>query len=110
MPVHSKIPIGTFTFSDNPLLTPQDDSQGQYVSAPKIWLELDYQHGRYGKKSISPTLLLLLLLVVVFVVQFQTLYLKTRRRYRSENWHTSRVQYPDVQRPVKMFVNNVVCL
>ena len=31
MPVHSKIPICTFTFSDNPLLTPQDDRQGQYV-------------------------------------------------------------------------------
>ena len=26
MPVHLKIPICTFTFSDNPLLTPQDDS------------------------------------------------------------------------------------
>ena len=26
MPVHSKIPICTFTFSDNPSLTPQDDS------------------------------------------------------------------------------------
>ena len=25
MPVHFKIPICTFTFSDNPLLTPQDD-------------------------------------------------------------------------------------
>ena len=100
MPVHSKIPICTFTFSDNPLLTPQDDSQGQYVCAPKIWLELDHQHGRYGKKSISPILLLLLLVVVVVVVvvvQFQTLYLKNRKRYRSEILHTSRVQYPDVQ-------------
>ena len=40
MPVHSKIQICTFTFSDNPLLTQQDDSQGQYVCAPKVWLEL----------------------------------------------------------------------
>ena len=42
MPVHTKILICTFTFSDNPLLTPQDDSQGQYVCVPKIWLELDH--------------------------------------------------------------------
>ena len=96
MPVHSKSPICTFTFSDNLLLTPQNDSQGQYVYVPKIWLELDYQHGRYGKKSISPILLLLLHLVVV-VVQFQTLYLKNRKRYRSEILHTSRIQYQDVQ-------------
>ena len=41
MPVHSKIPICTFTFSDNPLLILQNDSRGQYVYAPKIWLELD---------------------------------------------------------------------
>ena len=88
MPVHSKIPICTFTFSDNPLLTQQDDSQGQYKCVSKIWLELDHQHGRYGKKSISPILL---------VVQFQTLYLKNRTSYRSEILHTSRVQYPDVQ-------------
>ena len=97
MPVHSKIPICTFTFSDNPLLTQQDDSQGQYVCVPKIWLELDHQHGRYGKRSISPILLLLLVVVVVVVVQFQTLYLKNRKNYRSEILQTSRVQYPDVQ-------------
>ena len=89
MPVHSKIPICTFTFSDNPLLTPQDDSQGQYVCTPKIWLELDHQR-RYGIKSISP-ILLLLLFVVVVVVQFQTLYLKNRKSYRSKILHTSRV-------------------
>ena len=97
MPVHSKISICTFTFSDNPLLTPQDDSQGQYVCAPKIWLELDHQHGRYGKTSISPILFLLLLVVVVVVVEFKTLYLQNCKRYRSELLHTSRVQYPDVQ-------------
>ena len=28
--------------SHNPLLTPQDDSQGQYVCVLKIWLELDH--------------------------------------------------------------------
>ena len=94
MPVHSKIPICTFTFSDNPLLTPENDSQGQYVCATKIRLELDHQHGRYGKKSISP--ILLLLVVVVVVVQFQTLYLKNRKRYRPEILYTGRVQYPDV--------------
>ena len=54
--------------------------------------------------------LLLLVVVVVVVVQFQTLYLKNRKRYRSEIFYSSRVQYPDVQRSVKMFVNNVVCL
>ena len=42
MPVYSKILICTFTFSDNPLLTSQDDSQAQYVYVPKIWLELDH--------------------------------------------------------------------
>ena len=79
MPVHSKIPICTFTFSDNPLLKPQDDSQGQYVCVPKIWLELDHSHGRYGKKSISPILL---------VVQFQTLYLKNHKEFKSETLQT----------------------
>ena len=88
MSVHSKIPICTFTFSDNPLLTLQDDSQGQYVCVPKIWLELDHSHGRYGKKSISPILLLLLLLVVVVVVQFQTLYLKNHEEFKSETLQT----------------------
>ena len=34
--------ICTFTFSDNPLLTPQDYRQSQYIRAPKIWLELDH--------------------------------------------------------------------
>ena len=38
-----------------------------------------------------------ILLLVVVVVQFQTLYLKNRKRYRSEMLHTSKVQYPDVQ-------------
>ena len=42
MPVHLKNPICTFIFSDNPLLTPQDDSQGQYVCVLKPWLELDH--------------------------------------------------------------------
>ena len=42
MPVHSKVLICTFTFSDNPLLIPQDDSQDQYVCVPKIWLELGH--------------------------------------------------------------------
>ena len=36
----------------------------------------------YGKKSISP--ILLLVVDVVVVVQFQTLYLKNCKRYRSE--------------------------
>ena len=80
MPVHFKIPICTFTFSDNPLLTPHDDSQGQYVCVPKIWLELDHYHERYGKKLISPILLLLL--------QFQTLYLKNHKNFKSETLHT----------------------
>ena len=42
MPVHSNILICTFTFSDNPLSTPHDDSHDEYVFVPKIWLELDY--------------------------------------------------------------------
>ena len=42
MPVHSKILIFTFIFSDNPLLTLHDDSQSQYVCVPKIWLELGH--------------------------------------------------------------------
>ena len=89
MPVHSKIPIFTFIFSNNPLLTQQDDSQGQYVCVPKIWLELDHSHGRYGKKSISPIfLLLIVVVVVVVVVQFQTLYLKNHKEFKSETLHT----------------------
>ena len=36
MSVHSKILICTFTFSDNSLLSPQDDSQGKYICVPKI--------------------------------------------------------------------------
>ena len=42
-------------------------------------------------KSISP-IFLLVVVVVVVVVQFQTLYLKNRKRYRSELLHTSRIQ------------------
>ena len=57
MPVHSKIPICTFTFSDNPLLTPQDDSSGQYVCAHKFSYNWTTKMGD-GKKSISPILLL----------------------------------------------------
>ena len=87
MLVHLKIPIGIFTFSDCPLLTLQDDSQGQYVCVPKMWLELDHYHGRYGKMFISPILLLLLLLLVV-VLQFQTLYLKNHEEFKSETLHT----------------------
>ena len=103
MPVHSKIPICTFTFSDNSLLTPQDDSQDQYICVPNIWLEFDHYHGRYGKKFISPILLLLLL-----VLQFQTLYLKNHKDFKSENVHTGWASRWDVQSHVKMFVNNLV--
>ena len=39
-----------------------------------------------GEKSISPILLLLLLLVVV--VQFQTVYLKNHKVFKSETLHT----------------------
>ena len=42
LPVHSNIPIFTFIFSHNPLLTLQDDSQGQYVCLQKIRFELDH--------------------------------------------------------------------
>ena len=90
MPVHLKFQIYTFSFSDNPLLTLQDDSQGQYVCASKLWFELDHKHGRYGKKSISP--ILLVVVVVVLVLQFESLYLKNRKRYRSEILYTSRIQ------------------
>ena len=86
MPVHSKIPICTFIFSHNPLLTLQDDSQGQHVCLLKLWFELDHQHGRYGKKSISP-----ILLGVIVLLQFESQYLKNRKGYRSENLYTSRV-------------------
>ena len=85
MPVHLKIPICTFTFSDHPLLKLQNNSQGQYVCVSKIWLELDHYHGRYGKKFISPILLLLFLLVVL---QFQTLYLKNHKELKPETLHT----------------------
>ena len=88
MPVHSNIPICTFTFSDNSLLTPQDDSQGQYVCTP---LELDHKHRRYGKKSISP-ILFVVVVVVILVLQFESLYLKNCKRYRSEILYTSRVR------------------
>ena len=80
MPVYSKIPNCTFIFSHNPLLTLQDDSQGQYVYLLKIWLEVDHYHGRYGKKSISP---ILLLVVVVVVLQFESQYLKNRKGHKS---------------------------
>ena len=43
MPVHLKILIYTFTFSENLLLKLQDDSQGQYVC---LRCELDHEHGR----------------------------------------------------------------
>ena len=75
MPVHSKILIYTLTFSENLLLTLQKDSQAQYVCLPKIWCELDHEHGRYGKQSISPILL------VVLLLQFESQYLKNRKRY-----------------------------
>ena len=91
MPVHLKIPICTFIFSHNPLLTLQDDSQGQYVCLPKFWFEFDHKRGRYGKKSISPILLLLVVVVVVVLLQVESQYLKNRKRYRSEILYTSRV-------------------
>ena len=43
--------------------------------------------GDNGKKSISA----ILLVVVVLVLQFESLYLKNRKRYRSEILYTSRV-------------------
>ena len=42
----------------------------------------------YGKKSISP---ILLVVVVILVLQFESLYLKNRKRYSSDILHTSRV-------------------
>ena len=45
--------------------------------------------GDYGKKSISPVLV-----VVVLVLQFESQYLKNRK---SEILHTCRVRCPDVQ-------------
>ena len=54
MPVHSKIQIYTFTFGDNPLLTPQDDSPGQYVCIPKIWLTWEiWQNVHFSNSSAS---------------------------------------------------------
>ena len=40
MPVYSKILIYTFTFSENLLLTKQNDSQGQYVCNPKFGMNM----------------------------------------------------------------------
>ena len=37
-----KILICTFTFSENLLLTQQNDGQGQHVCFRKIWCELDH--------------------------------------------------------------------
>ena len=87
MPVHLKIPICIFTFSDNPLLTPQNIAKvNMYVNLKfgsptwEIWQKVHFSNK-----------------LLVVVVQFQTLYLKNCTRYRSEILHTSRVQYPDVQ-------------
>ena len=49
MSVHSKISICTFIFSDNPHLTPQDDSQGQYVLYQKFGLNWTINMGDMAK-------------------------------------------------------------
>ena len=53
MPVHSKIRIYTFTFSDNPLLTQQDDSYGQYVCLPKIIVRIGPQTWEIWQKVLD---------------------------------------------------------
>ena len=40
-----KIPIYMFIFCDNPLLTLQNDSLGQYLCTQN-WFEFDHKHGR----------------------------------------------------------------
>ena len=67
MPVHSKIQIYTFTFSDNQFFTSQDDCSGQYVDLPR---ELDYKHGRYSKRSVSPILVVIKEVIEVIVTYY----------------------------------------
>ena len=57
--------ISISSLSQNLLLTPQDDSQGQFVCLSKIWCELDHEHGRYGKKSISPILPVVVVVLIL---------------------------------------------
>ena len=63
MPVHSKIPICTFTFGYNPLLTQQDDIRGQYVCVLKISENLTPNMGDIAK---SPFLQFFLSLSLFF--------------------------------------------
>ena len=79
MPVYSKIPIYTFTLSENLPLTPQDDNQGQYVY-PKFGVNWTMNMGDMAKVHLSN-----------FCRSFESQYLKTRKMYRSELLHTSRV-------------------
>ena len=58
MPVHSKIPICTFTFSHNPLLTLQDDNQGQHVCLPNFGLNWTINMGDMAKSPFLQFLLL----------------------------------------------------
>ena len=75
----------------NSVLLPQNGSYGQHTRVPKIiWQNYITNNGVYNKKFIFP-ILLLLVVVVVVVVQFQTLYLKNRKLYKSETLHTGRV-------------------
>ena len=72
-----KFQLCTVIFSYKPPLTQLGNSWGQYVCLTKIWWELDHKHGRYGKKSISP----ILLVVVVVLLLFEFQFLKTHKRY-----------------------------
>ena len=66
MPVHSKIPIYTFIFSHNPLLTLQNDSQGQYVCLPKFGLNWTINMGDMSKSPFLQFLLSLSLSLFFF--------------------------------------------
>ena len=78
MPVYLKIQIYPFTFSDNPLLIPQDDSLGQYVCYLKFGENCSTDMGDVAK---SLFLQFFLLLSLFFVLHFESLYLKNHKRY-----------------------------
>ena len=55
---------------------------------------------------ISP----ILVVVVVVVVQFQTLYLKNHKEFKSETLHTGWVPWWDVQSPVKGGLSRILSI
>ena len=84
MPVHSQIPICTFSFSDNPLLTPQKDYMYQY---PKFGCKWTTNMGHMAK---SPFLQFFFLVFLLFGLNPSTS--KKCKRYRFESLYTSKVR------------------